>query len=107
MGPCRDTPTALGWWGPSFCDPTGGAPPCAPLKTTAPLALPPRVPLALTADPPKLEHFNKKTLITWGGREGRLCWVWCIGGHVGGPWGPVMFCLTLPVRRVVPRRGSH
>lgn len=66
MGPCRDTPTALGWWGPSFSDP-----PCAPLKTTAPLALPPRVPLALTADPPKLEHFNKKTLITRGvGREG-------------------------------------
>lgn len=31
-----------------------------------------------------------------------MCWVWHIRGHVGGPWGPVMFCLTLPVRRVVP-----
>lgn len=37
---------------PLSLTPQRGAPPCAPLKTTAPLALPPRVLLALTADPP-------------------------------------------------------
>lgn len=41
------------WWGPPFSDPTGAAPPCAPLKTTAPLALPPGIPLALTAASPQ------------------------------------------------------
>lgn len=90
MGPPGETPTVPGWWGPPFSDHMEGHPHVPPSKLLLLWHSPPRVPLALTADPPKLEHFNMKTLITWGG-------LFVLGLAHRGAWGVAL----------EPRRGSR
>lgn len=68
-------------WGPPFSDPTGGHPYVPPSKPLLPWHSPLGFPWLSLLTPPRLEHFNKTTLITWWGAV-------CAGsGASGGAWG--------------------